>query len=73
MGACLRRGEPDDMLCRMPGATDPKVLDYTIHDVIEEYLKTKGTVAPKNDGRAKALDLPAPVLSQLPNVNYVFR
>ncbi|MDX5422978.1 MAG: 5'-nucleotidase C-terminal domain-containing protein, partial [Hymenobacteraceae bacterium] len=73
MGACLRRGEPDDMLCRMPGATDPKVLDYTIHDVIEEYLKVKGTVAPKTDGRAKALDLPAPVLSQLPNVDYTFR
>ncbi|MFD2247920.1 bifunctional metallophosphatase/5'-nucleotidase [Pontibacter ruber] len=73
MGACLRRGEPDDMLCRMPGATDPKVLDYTIHDVIEEYLKVHGTVAPKTDGRARALDLPAPVLSQLPNVDYVFR
>ncbi|AKQ45525.1 5'-nucleotidase [Rufibacter radiotolerans] len=73
MAACLRRGEPDDMLCRMPGATDPKVHDYTIHDVMAEYLKKHGTVAPKTDGRARALDLPAPVLSQLPNVDYVFR
>ncbi|GAB3199668.1 5'-nucleotidase [Pontibacter aydingkolensis] len=73
MAACLRRGEPDDMLCRMPGATDPKVLDYTIHDVITEYLGKKGTVSPVTDGRAVALDLPAPVLSQLPNVNYVFQ
>ena len=73
MGACLRRGEPDDMLCRMPGATNPKVLDYTIHEVLEEYLRKHGTVAPKTDSRAQALDLPAPVLSQLPNVNYVFR
>ncbi|MEJ8803377.1 bifunctional metallophosphatase/5'-nucleotidase [Pontibacter sp. H249] len=73
MGACLRRGEPEDMLCRMPGAKDTKVLDYTIHDVIEEYLKVHGTVAPKTDGRARALDLPSPVLSQLPNVDYVFR
>lgn len=73
MAACLRRGEPDDMLCRMPGATDPKVLDYTIHDVITEYLAQKGTVAPVTDGRAEALDLPAPVLSQLPNVDYIFQ
>ncbi|MGV3640035.1 MAG: bifunctional metallophosphatase/5'-nucleotidase [Adhaeribacter sp.] len=73
MGACLRRGEPDDMLCRMPGATDPKVHDYTIHQVLEEYIKKQGTVAPKTDGRAQALDLEAPVLSQVPNVDYVFR
>ncbi len=73
MGACLRRGEPEDMLCRMPSAKDPKVMDYTVHDVIEEYLKVHGTVAPKTDGRAKALDLPEPVLSQLPNVDYAFR
>ncbi|MDX5421964.1 MAG: bifunctional metallophosphatase/5'-nucleotidase, partial [Hymenobacteraceae bacterium] len=50
MGACLRRGEADDMICRMPGATEPKVLDYTIHDVMAEYLKVHGTVAPKTDG-----------------------
>jgi S-sulfosulfanyl-L-cysteine sulfohydrolase len=73
MGACLRRGEPDHMLCRMPNAVETQVLDYTIHDVIEEYLKAHGTVAPKTDGRARALDLPAPVLSQLPNVDYEFR
>ncbi|WP_239022794.1 bifunctional metallophosphatase/5'-nucleotidase [Pontibacter mangrovi] len=73
MAACLRRGEPDHMLCRMPNAQDPQVLDYTIHDVMEEYLKVHGTVSPKTDGRAVALDLPAPVLSQVPNVDYVFR
>jgi S-sulfosulfanyl-L-cysteine sulfohydrolase len=73
MGACLRRGEPDDMLCRMPGATDPQVLEYTVHEVVEEYLQAHGTVAPATDGRARALDLPAPVLTQLPNVDYLFR
>ncbi|MFC5269431.1 bifunctional metallophosphatase/5'-nucleotidase [Adhaeribacter terreus] len=73
LAACLRRGEPDHMLCRMPNAKVPKVLDYTIHDVMAEYLKKHGNVAPKTDGRAKALDLPAPVLSQVPNVDYVFR
>ncbi|MBK0401824.1 5'-nucleotidase C-terminal domain-containing protein [Adhaeribacter sp. BT258] len=73
MAACLRRGEPDHTLCRMPNAKDPKVLDYTIHDVMAEYLQKKGTVSPKTDDRAKALDLPEPVLSQVPNVDYVFR
>lgn len=73
MAACRRTGEPDHVLCRMPNAKDPKVLDYTVHDVMEEYLKVKGTVAPKVDERAKALDLKSPVLSQLPNVDYIFR
>jgi S-sulfosulfanyl-L-cysteine sulfohydrolase len=73
MAACRRTGEPDHVLCRMPNAKNPKVLDYTVHDVMEEYLKKNGTVSPKIDGRAKVLDLPSPVLSQLPNVDYVFR
>ena len=73
LAACRREGEPDHMLCRMPNAKDPQVLPYTVHDVLADYLKEKGTVAPKTDGRAKALDLPSPVLSQLPNIDYVFR
>ena len=73
MAACLRRGEPDDMLCRMPGAKEPKVLNYTIHDVIEEYLQKNTTISPILDGRAKALDLAEPVFSQVPNVDYTFR
>ncbi|MBF8963934.1 5'-nucleotidase C-terminal domain-containing protein [Pontibacter sp. FD36] len=73
MAACRRTGEPDHVLCRMPNAKDPKVLDYTVHDVMEEYLKKNGTVSPQIDGRAKVLDLESPVLSQLPNIDYVFR
>ncbi|GHA81653.1 bifunctional metallophosphatase/5'-nucleotidase [Pontibacter akesuensis] len=73
MAACRRTGEPDHVLCRMPNTKDPKVLDYTVHDVMEEYLKMNGTVSPKIDGRANVLDLESPVLSQLPNVDYTFR
>lgn len=73
LAACRRSGEPDHVLCRMPNSKDPKVLDYTVHNVLEEYLKANGTVAPKVDGRAVALDLPAPVLSQVPNADYIFR
>lgn len=47
-------------------------MDYTIHDVLEDYLKEKGTIAPVNDGRARAIDLPPNVLSQLPGTDYHF-
>lgn len=73
MAACRRTGEPDHVLCRLPNAKETKVLDYTVHDVMEQYLKEKGTVSPVIDGRAKVLDLNSPVLSQLPNVDYKFR
>ncbi len=72
MSACRREGEDLNMLCRMPGTVDTKVMDYTIHDVLTEYLKHKGTVAPEKDGRSVALDLGDNVLSQLPGTNYHF-
>ncbi|MBR9854443.1 MAG: bifunctional metallophosphatase/5'-nucleotidase [Algicola sp.] len=72
MSACRREGEPLPTLCRMPNTIETKVMDYTIHDVIEEYLKEKGTIAPTLDGRAKALDLGPNVLSQLPGTDYQF-
>jgi len=39
MSACRREGEPLPTLCRMPNTVETEVMDYTIHDVIEEYLK----------------------------------
>lgn len=72
MSACRREGEPLHMLCRMPNTVDTEVMDYTIHEALAEYLKEKGTVAPKIDGRAVALDLGDNVLSQLPGTEYEF-
>lgn len=72
MSACRREGETMDMLCRMPGTVDTEIMEYTIHDVMAEYLKHKGTVAPIRDGRAVALDLGDNVLSQLPGTDYHF-
>lgn len=57
IAACRREGEPMHMLCRMPHAIDTKIMDYTIHDVLEDYLKEKGTIAPVNDGRAQELSI----------------
>lgn len=72
ISACRREGEPDHMMCRMPNAIDPKIHDYTVHDVLAEYLKEKENISPEIDGRAKALDLGDDVLSQLPGTNYQF-
>jgi len=72
LSACRREGEPLPTLCRMPNTVETEVMDYTVHDVIVEYLKAKGTIAPVMDGRAKALDLGDNVLSQLPGTDYQF-
>ena len=72
MSACRREGEPLHMLCRMPNTVETVVMDYTIHDLIEEYLAHVDTIAPVRDGRAKALDLGDNVLSQLPGTDYHF-
>jgi len=72
ISACRREGEPDHMLCRMPNLTDTEVKEYTAHEVLEEYLKEKGTIAPVRDGRAHAVDLGDNVLSQLPGTDYNF-
>ncbi|HLW39103.1 MAG TPA: bifunctional metallophosphatase/5'-nucleotidase, partial [Brumimicrobium sp.] len=73
ISACRREGEPEHMLCRMPNLTDTEVKDYTVHDVLEEYLKEKGTISPVRDNRAIAVDLGDNVLSQLPGTDYKFR
>lgn len=73
MSACKRPGDPMDMLCRMDNVKDPEILDYTIHEAVEDYLDHKGTVKPTLDSRAKAVDLGKYALSQLPGTGYEFR
>ncbi|WP_107039658.1 bifunctional metallophosphatase/5'-nucleotidase [Brumimicrobium mesophilum] len=72
VSACRREGEPDHMLCRMPNLTETEVKEYTVHEVLEEYLNEKGTISPVRDGRAQAVDLGDNVLSQMPESGYHF-
>ena len=72
MSACRREGEPISTLCRMPNTVETVVMDYTVHDLIEEYLAHFDTIAPVRDGRAVAADLGDNVLSQLPGTDYHF-
>jgi sulfur-oxidizing protein SoxB len=74
MAACLRDGDPLNMLCRMPNTNNPKVLEIVIHSIIEEYLAAFSPVSPKTEGRAIATDAPATLLTQvIPGINYQFR
>ena len=72
ISACRREGEPLSTLCRMPNTVETVVMDYTVHDLIAEYLTHFDTIAPVRDGRAAALDLGDNVLSQLPGTDYHF-
>jgi hypothetical protein len=44
-----------------------------LHEVIEEYLAFKGTIAPELSNRAVATDEPATLLTQLRGTTYEFR
>ena len=61
---CERAGEPLDVVCRLAGVHDVKVLPQTIHGALDAYLARHRTVAPRPDGREQAIDLPQRVFSQ---------
>lgn len=73
ISACLREGDPDDMLCRIPNVKDVKTESYTMHDALIEYLDKFSPVAPKIDGRALATDLGEFTFSTVPGTNYEFK
>lgn len=63
MAGCERDGEPPDVICRLRGTREAKVLPETVHAAMLRYFKTHPVVAPKRDGRAVAVDLPRKILS----------
>ena len=72
VSACDREGEPPHILCRLQNAKDTQILDYSVHDVIKEYLSIHKTISPVTDGRAKAIDLGDNYLFHLPGTDYKF-
>jgi len=64
IAGCEREGEPIDVICRHSGSHDAKVLSMTIHQALLEYFKAHPVVAPRREGRERALDLPPVVFSQ---------
>lgn len=73
VSACVREGDPETTLCRLKNAKKIEIKDYTVHDVLEEYLKVKSPIQPKLDDRAKAVDLKKISFSTVPGTNYKFK
>lgn len=73
ISACVRPGDPIDNLCRMANVKDVKVMDYTIHHVVEEYLKENSPVSPKLEGRAYCEYLGEYSFSTVPGTEYKFQ
>lgn len=73
ISACERPGDPEDVLCRMPNVIDVETKDYTIHEVVEEYLKNHSPISPKMDGRAYCDYLGEKSFSTVPGTDYIFR
>ena len=71
--ACEREGDPDTTICRVQGVKQPKLLGYTMHKVIEEYLAVHSPIAPVIEGRCTATDAPATLLTQVTGLGYEFR
>ena len=64
IAGCEREGEPLDVICRHRGSHDAEILPMSIHEALSEYLKVHPVIAPRRDGRERALDLPSAVFSQ---------
>ncbi|WP_179343504.1 bifunctional metallophosphatase/5'-nucleotidase [Winogradskyella ursingii] len=73
ISACVRPGDPIDNLCRMTNVKDVEVMDYTIHDVVEEYLKKNSPISPTLEGRAYCEYLGTYSFSTVPKTNYKFQ
>lgn len=61
---CEREGEPLDMVCRLKGTHDVKVVADSIHELMTEYCRQQAEVHPHREKRAVAVDLPERVFSQ---------
>ncbi len=64
IAGCEREGEPMDVVCRHRGTHDAQVFATSIHEALDAYLRAHPVIAPRRDGREKALDLPPTVFSQ---------
>ncbi|HBU77935.1 MAG TPA: bifunctional metallophosphatase/5'-nucleotidase [Muricauda sp.] len=73
ISACVRPGDPIDNLCRMSNVIDVEERDYTIHEVVEEYLNEHSPVSPVLDGRSYAEDLGEYSFSTVPQTDYKFQ
>jgi 2',3'-cyclic-nucleotide 2'-phosphodiesterase (5'-nucleotidase family) len=72
VSACERDGDPEDMLCRIPGVKEAKNTAFTLHQVMINYLAKNSPVTPTPPKAARALDAPDTLLTQVHGVDYDF-
>lgn len=61
---CVREGDPDSTLCRIPNGKDIEIKDFDAHEAVRMYLKKHWPVLAPDMGRIQPLDLPETVRSQ---------
>lgn len=64
IAGCDREDEPENTICRLQGADAPTRLPLSIHQAMRDYLISHPRIAPRREGRARAVDLPPTVFSQ---------
>lgn len=73
ISACLRVGESLETLCRMKDVKEVEIKEYTIHEVVEEYLNKFSPVAPILEERAYCEALGPYSFSTVPGTEYIFQ
>ena len=64
IGGCEREGEPMEMICRLRGAAEARIVGPSLHESLLTYLKQHPVIESTRSGRAIATDLPREVFSQ---------
>ncbi|WP_342378538.1 bifunctional metallophosphatase/5'-nucleotidase [Myxococcus stipitatus] len=62
--ACEREGDAPDMVCRIPGIQEPRVLEVDAHEAVRRFLAGKPRLQAELEGRAVGEDLPAVLRTQ---------
>lgn len=70
--ACEREGDPEDTLCRILKVKQTRNLDFTLHQMMRDYLHTFSPVDPTPHHNVRILDAPQTLLSQVFGVDYKF-
>ena len=61
---CERAGEVLDVVCRLKGVHEVKILPASVHQMLRSYLDRHPVIAPRADGREVAMDVQGPAFSQ---------
>lgn len=61
---CVREGDPETTLCRIPNGKDISIKDFDAHEAVRRYLKKNWPITKPHMNRIKAVDLPDTVRSQ---------